>query len=104
MYTPWRYSRAVSSRSPWRFFGRSLWREQDPYDVKVTLLLARYEKGRAGYPSKVHYLSNGQESSTTTGFIYYITCPYSAMGQCEYGFHFGSTSDPKGAKIQFLWW
>jgi len=80
MYTPWRYSRAVSSRSPWRFFGWSFWREQDPYDAKGTLLPARYGKGRAGCPSKVRHLSDGEESSTTIGFVYTITCPYSTMG------------------------
>ena len=32
----------------------------------------------------------------TTRPIYSIARTHSAMGRCEYGFHFGSTSDPKG--------
>ena len=69
MYTSWRYAGVISSRSPRRFFSRSFWREQDPYNAKGTLLLARYGEGRAGCPSEVRHLSDGEESFTTTRLI-----------------------------------
>jgi len=93
MYTSWRYAGVISSRSPRRFFGRSFWRGQDPYDAKGTLLLAQYGEGRAECPSKVRHLSDGEEPFTTTGFIYSITRSYTTMGRCEYGFYFGSILD-----------
>ena len=79
-----------------RFIGRSFWRKQDPYGVKGTLLLAWYGEGCAGCPSQVRHLSDGKESCATARPIYSIARTHSAMSQCEYGFHFGSTSDPKG--------
>ena len=70
--------------------------QQDPYDAKGTLLLAWHGEGRAGCPSQVRHLSDGEEPRATTGPIYSTARTHSAMGRCEYGFHFGSTSDPKG--------
>ena len=96
MYTSWRYERVTCSGGPRRFTGRSFRGDQDPYGAKGTLLLAWYGEGRARCPSQVRHLSDGEKSYATARPIYSIARTHSALGRCEHGFRFGSTSDPKG--------